>query len=390
MDIKDHLHNFIVNNEALERFEVELKTFNPFSVLKVGSHEIRHSNVLAWLLDPSNNHSLGDRILKKIIMQVIVENEDVVTADLELQEIQLADFSDAFVSREENNIDILVKSHRNKFILLIENKIYSKESKGQLDKYLDTIKRSDPNYRVLPVLLTLQGDGPEGNTNYCIFSHKSIYNIVLLVSDLYKDYIPKAIHDFINYYLSTLREVLQMDEKIIALSKSIYREHKEALDTIFSIIKVDETAFSPAIDDFLKDNTDIFVTYSLAGGLWFLPNSIAEMPKVGRGNWNKGYPIALWFTKYYESLGFIVEIGPFNDPEQRVLFLNHLETHGFKIKDRSKKLESQYTRIYTKYINIKDWSNREEILEVMTDLYNNKAKQTIDNLLQAANSFTWQ
>jgi len=217
MEIKDHLHNFIVNNEAMERLEVELRTFNPFSVLKIGTHEIRHSNVLAWLIDPSGNHYLGDKILKKMIMEIIVNNEDVVPEGLGLQEIQLANFYDAFVSREKNNIDILVKSDRNNFVLLIENKIYSKESKGQLKRYLDTIKQNYANYKVLPVLLTLEGNNPEEDSNYCSFSHRGLHRIISSVSGLYKDSTPKAVHDFINYYLSTLREVLQMDENIVTL-----------------------------------------------------------------------------------------------------------------------------------------------------------------------------
>lgn len=340
MDIKDHIYNFIVNNEALERLEAELNTFNPFSVLKIGTHEIRHSNVLAWLLDPSGNHYLGDKILKKMIMQIIVENEDIVPESLEMQAIQLADFSDASILREDKNIDILVRSERNNFILLIENKIYSKESEGQLKKYLDTIKQNYPNYRVLPVFLTLQGDSPEGDSNYCSFNHKSIYKIISLVIDLYKDAIPKTVHDFINYYLSTLRGVLQMDEKIITLCKNIYHEHKDALDTIFKVININETAFSPAVRDFLKENPDIFVTNEFAGGLWFIPRSVIDMPKAGRLNWNAGYPIALWFANFGESLGFIVEVGPFNESEKRVQFMNLLEKLGLKIKERSKKPES--------------------------------------------------
>lgn len=390
MDTRDQLYNFIVNNEYLERLEVELNKFNPFSVLKIGTHEIRHSNVLAWLMDPSENHNLHDRILKKVIMQVMLENEDVVPDGLDLQKIQLADFTDSSVSREENNIDILVVSHRNKLVFLIENKIYSGEAKNQLKRYYDAARQNYPGYWVLPVFLTPQGERPLDETNYCTFNHKSIYEIVRFVSDLYEEYIPKEIHDFIQFYLLTLREVLQMDEKIIELCKSIYKAHKEALDTIFSVIKIDDTALNPAIEDFLKDNPDLFSTYIPSGGFWFLPNSIANMPKVGKITWNKGYPIAFWFAKYYETLGFVLEIGPFNNPELRVRFLKHLEGYGFKIKDRSKKLESQFTRIFTKYIKIKEWSEREEIFEVMTDLYKNKAKAEIERLLQAVQTFTWE
>jgi hypothetical protein len=37
--------------------------FNPLKVLRVDQFEIRHSNVLAWLFDPNENHMLGSFLL---------------------------------------------------------------------------------------------------------------------------------------------------------------------------------------------------------------------------------------------------------------------------------------------------------------------------------------
>ena len=35
---------------------------NLFDILKISRTEIRHSNMLAWLLNPSENHDLGDSV----------------------------------------------------------------------------------------------------------------------------------------------------------------------------------------------------------------------------------------------------------------------------------------------------------------------------------------
>lgn len=40
------------------------KEFNAFDVLRYADYEIRHSNVLAWLLQPGASHGLGDEFLK--------------------------------------------------------------------------------------------------------------------------------------------------------------------------------------------------------------------------------------------------------------------------------------------------------------------------------------
>jgi hypothetical protein len=42
----------LLDDSAFERLENELKTPNIFSILKMESMEIRHSNFIAWLLDP--------------------------------------------------------------------------------------------------------------------------------------------------------------------------------------------------------------------------------------------------------------------------------------------------------------------------------------------------
>ena len=57
--------------------------FNPFKVLQVDNYEIRHSNVLAWLMDPKQNHDLGSYFIKKLIAKVFVnpanfEDEDKI------------------------------------------------------------------------------------------------------------------------------------------------------------------------------------------------------------------------------------------------------------------------------------------------------------------------
>ena len=63
-DAFNNLHKFIANNYALENLEAKLSVFNPLKVLKVDKYEIRHSNIISWLLTPNENHNLGNSFLK--------------------------------------------------------------------------------------------------------------------------------------------------------------------------------------------------------------------------------------------------------------------------------------------------------------------------------------
>ena len=52
------LQELIVNNPDLEKLEGLLDRFNLFEALGIVRQEIRHSDFLAFLLDPRQNHGL--------------------------------------------------------------------------------------------------------------------------------------------------------------------------------------------------------------------------------------------------------------------------------------------------------------------------------------------
>ena len=90
---------------------------NIFQILKVTNAEIRHSNFLSWLLDPSSNHNLGDIVLKGFIKEII-NHSDMFDDEFTIENI---DFVDVEVRREWENIDLLVKI--DSYVFCIENKI---------------------------------------------------------------------------------------------------------------------------------------------------------------------------------------------------------------------------------------------------------------------------
>lgn len=50
--------------------------FNLFDVLKISKAEIRHSNMLGWLLNPNENHGIGDAFLKAVVQEMVVKDTD--------------------------------------------------------------------------------------------------------------------------------------------------------------------------------------------------------------------------------------------------------------------------------------------------------------------------
>lgn len=147
------LKEFILDIDCLDNIENIINKLNIFETLGISKTEIRHSNMLAWLLNPNENHGIGDTFLKKFIQHIIYKN--MSKCELNLFDIYSMDYYDFVVRREWSNIDLLIYSEENKFVVCIENKIFSKESNHQLEKYLNIVNKEFNDFN--KVFLTPEG-----------------------------------------------------------------------------------------------------------------------------------------------------------------------------------------------------------------------------------------
>jgi hypothetical protein len=382
----DNLHKFIANNYDLENLEAKLNEFNPLKILKVDNYEIRHSNIISWLLNPRENHNLGDAFIKKFLAEIIINNDNLETSFtvFKTQEISFHDFE---IKREWKDIDIFLVSHTNKLAIIIENKIHAAESKGQLQKYYNAVSSQFNNYEIIPVFLSLNGTIPS-DERYGTISYSQVLHMLKFITSIKRENLSPKVFDFINYYSRTLEILTMKDEEIKKLCKKIYKEHKQALDLIYEY--VEETEFEESAQEFIRslDATEIWIDGRSA---WFIPKKLEEkIEKVGEESWCNGYPIAFWYTAQEEKLGIILEVGPFRDSSLRRDFLTHLKDHNFTIHDRSFKPGAKYTRIFTKYPKFEDWDNKESIIQKMDDLYSKSARQAVNNLINACATFNWK
>jgi hypothetical protein len=386
---KESIYKFLVNNEKLELLQARLNEFNPFKILRLENHEIRHSNVLAWLFNPSENHNLDDRILKKFLLSVASksDNEDALEENIHLLDLQQANYSDAVVYREEDNIDLLIISKQNNLVIVIENKIFSLEQSNQLNRYLETVKSKFRKYKMLPIYLTLEGDKPS-NLKYCSASYHDVFKVIEFNVNLYKNRITSDVFNFIQFYLEILREKIVVDEKLKKLCRSIYKENKDAIDLIHSI--GNEIDISPSIQDFKNRFDNVEEICSNNKSLWFLLPEFKKSKKMN-SDWAAGYPMAYWFSDYYGKLKIVLEIGPFDNGEQRINFLKKLQEKGISIPKRAKEPGRLYTRIYTDTEKVDDWTDRQEITEAMIELFEKKELRDIEKkLLSGISEFEWE
>lgn len=158
------------------------ENFNIFSVMGMESDEVKtHSRIIAELLNPKGSHFQGSVFLKYFFEEVV-----------ELNTIEYFDFENAKVIVEEHigilnkdytiggYIDIVIKDERNKIEVVIENKIYATDQKGQLLRYKNHYKNCKLIY------LTLDGKKPS-KESYCHLDEKININLEDIILVCYKN-----------------------------------------------------------------------------------------------------------------------------------------------------------------------------------------------------------
>ena len=137
-----------MNCPELTELEALLSRFNIFRVLRAAHHEIRHSNMLAWLLTPDESHGLGDRFFRRWLMQIVHDADDEMKRRLGLPspiEIDALDIETVEVARERENIDLLIIVRQitgAAWTVCIENKVLSVQHSNQLQRYREIVERS--------------------------------------------------------------------------------------------------------------------------------------------------------------------------------------------------------------------------------------------------------
>jgi hypothetical protein len=90
------LNNFLVDNLELEILSAKLAAFNILKVLKIENTEIRHSNVLAWLMQPQESHGIGQAFIKRFLSTILLD-ANRTKGSITPAQIELMDLSDVEV-----------------------------------------------------------------------------------------------------------------------------------------------------------------------------------------------------------------------------------------------------------------------------------------------------
>lgn len=222
---EESLKFFLSNISCLDELEGLLGKPNIFDVLGTARTEIRHSNMLKWLLDPMGTHGLGPVFLRLFLQLLCKNGADAIR-------LLAVDLESFIVLREHKHIDLLIVSKKERIVVAIENKIDSGEHDNQLERYEKAVEDEYADcYRVLVFL------SPEGRAasdgKWLSVGYDAVHEAVrycLKTSSL----APEA-ELLITQYASLLEREFMDRNKLMEICNRIYRDHKQALDLIYEM-----------------------------------------------------------------------------------------------------------------------------------------------------------
>ncbi|MCL2771005.1 MAG: PD-(D/E)XK nuclease family protein [Firmicutes bacterium] len=224
-----------------------LKVFdkdNVFDILQITEWEIKHSQMLAYLCNPSVSGSVGKTFLKELLTK-ISKNPSPLADELRASLLDLLNESSSSitVSREyfvskvhpeknDSQIDLVIVFKKQQFIITIENKINAKEdvTSNQLQRYQDRMQAAFPTpYKHLRLFLTPRRDMPSIPT-WLEIDYKDVCESMKQVQ--LAPNTPDSVKHLINDYEILLRRDYMEDEEFKDICIGLYFDHKKAIDLI--------------------------------------------------------------------------------------------------------------------------------------------------------------
>jgi hypothetical protein len=359
------LEDFIFNNEELEALESIVDKFNIFSSLGIINQEIRHSNFLAWLIDPNETHNLSEYFTTSFLKLVTFNNTNP-SSKLTMFDVDTLDLANMQVFREWNNIDVLLVDEEQKLACVIENKVDNKEHSNQLKRYRELIELHYPDYKTLFVFLTVHGEEAEKEKVYIPVSYREVSGLITNLLARKESQLSDEVNLFIRHYNEMIKRYIMEESEVQELCEQLYKKHKKALDLIFKHKPDVYNDVRDALEEIIDENASLEKDHCSKSYVRFLPKQLDFFPKEGDG-WTKTKRMLLFEIQNYDkAVDLFFIIGP-GTSEVRQRIYDHVKDLDLFNKTWAK-LPNKWASIYKlrlSTISKLEGKSKDEIKEVL-------------------------
>ncbi len=177
--------SYMKMNVYYDYLEKYYKSEDIASIYGVSKFEIKHSNVLSWILQPKEDAAIDYLPIRNLLKLLQQKNE--YYDYLNSVDINNALISNVKVTRERYNIDLLItlKINNEDYVIVIENKLESLIHDNQLQVYKDIVLSKYKSYKPLFVFLhpgyriNPEQEQIVGSLNYISITYQGIYDFIL-------------------------------------------------------------------------------------------------------------------------------------------------------------------------------------------------------------------
>jgi len=384
------IEDFLLDIACLDEISKKVSKFNPFETLGLVNNEIKHSNVLAWLFDPNENHGFDEIVIKKFVQHIAKkypEYHDVI-------KLSLMDLSDIYVRREWKHIDLIAVSEKNRFVLVIENKIWSKESKHQLSDYKRKVINEYDGYDdIIYVFLTPEGLQSSDPDVWLSMNYSEIIEVILESMNLKIDEISNDVKAFINQYIIILRRYIVGQSDLEKICKEIYYKHKKALDLIYEFRPDQYSEVNRILLEIIREDDRLIEEQSSKTLIRFVPKTLEKINPRSCERWTDSKRLLILEIPNGESLRLKLVVGPTVNDE-RDTFIDYAKSKPQIFKGASKRKSVKWSVIYSKDLMkknyIDDYENDYDSLKAdlklkLNALLENDIQKIIDSFIKEFN-----
>lgn len=414
------LETFICDKD-LQKLEKEFDKFNIFDCLRLSRQEIRHSNFLAWLLDPNETHGLNDYFLKEFLKQILISKKNEIkeiernnpfyfdkldntnefyTTTYSLPsifEIDYWDMSSVTVYRELEHIDLLLVDEVNQFVFVIENKVDTMQHDNQLARYREYIDDQYTSEEYKKLFLYLKPSKENVEQPYICASYEIVKNTIEKLLSVKLDKISIDISTLIKHYKYIIERDFMKQDELSKICIKLYNKHKEAIDLINKYSNPQKEIYD-LLNEIIDEKPDFWsrkYAESLASILC-IPVGVKDLDKMKQVNWEENGDIiaCLKFVNFRNkkenSLWVEILVAPtINEQGANIkeAVISHFENNSIKMIKKDKKgwvwSEPRYLLSIDEYCNIE---KREDVKNIIKKRLYEEYESFIMEFVSALNS----
>ena len=247
-----------------------------------------------------------------------------------LKDIIFFNLDDVEIRREYKNIDLLIISPQNKFLCIVENKIWTGEHDCQLERYADIVEKEFNDYKKLYIYLApnieckdllYRAKDNVAQVYYIPMSYEQVFNALDKTLRFRADNMSEDVRIFVEHYKKMVERNIMgnTDREIVELCRRIYRENKEAIDLI--------TSYSNITDEIIEHIQEIYANDLLSlnkDGMF----AIKSLKNLQNGNSKYGDDLVLLqLEKNAKGYAFCINVVPAknNTETQRKEIIDKIE-----------------------------------------------------------------